>query len=156
MAFDQRTRNLLQRTVATCRKEFDKEFTAQLQEIYGIQPDGLITPLDALEHLGDEELEVARLLRTRINHLEGGDPSEAFQRTRTKPELVGRVIREQAFTVLNRLAALRLCEERGLVLECVRKGSNSEGFQLFMSSAGSALGETHEAYREYLLSLFDY
>lgn len=155
MAFDQRTRNLLQRTVATCRKEFDKEFTAQLQEIYGIQPDGLITPLDALEHLGDEELEVARLLRTRINHLEGGDPSEAFQRTRTKPELVGRVIREQAFTVLNRLAALRLCEERGLVLECVRKGSNSEGFQLFMSSAGSALGETHEAYREYLLSLFD-
>jgi hypothetical protein len=155
MAFDQKTRNLLQRTVTACRRVFDKEFTAQLQEIYGIQPDGLIAPLSDLEHLGDEQLEVARLLRTRIHHLEGGDPTGALHRSSTTPEFVARVIREQAFTVLNRLAALRLCEERGLVLECVRKDSNSEGFQLFMSSAGNALGETHEAYQEYLLCLFD-
>lgn len=155
MAFDQKTRNLLQRTVTACRRVFDGEFTAQLQELYGIQPDGALTPCTELDHLADEELEVARLLRSRINHLEGGEPSEALTRTQAKPEHVARVIREQAFTVLNRLAALRLCEERGLVLECVRRSVNSEGFQLFLTSAGNALGETHEAYRVYLQCVFD-
>ena len=155
MAFDQKTRNLLQRTITACRRVFDREFTAQLQELYGIQPDGTLTQCAMLDHLADEELEVARLLRSRLNHLEGGEPSEALTRTRSKPENVARVIREQAFTVLNRLAALRLCEERGLVLECVRQGVNSEGFQLFMTIAGNALGETHEAYLVYLSCLFD-
>ncbi len=155
MAFDQKTRNLLQRTVTACRRVLDREFTAQLQELYGIQPDGSLTPIAALDHLGDEELDVARLLRERINHLEGGSAAESFTRTAARPEHIARVIREQAFTVLNRLAALRLCEERGLVLECVRQGVNSEGFQLFTSSAGNALGETHEAYRVYLHCLFD-
>jgi hypothetical protein len=155
MAFDQKTRNLLQRTITACRRVFDREFTAQLQELYGIQPDGTLTQCEMLDHLADEELEVARLLRSRLNHLEGGEPYEAFTRTQAKPENVARVIREQAFTVLNRLAALRLCEERGLVLECVRQGVNSEGFQLFMTTAGNALGETHEAYLVYLYRLFD-
>jgi hypothetical protein len=155
MAFDQKIRNLLQRTVAACRRVLDREFTAQLQEVYGIQPDGSLTPIAALAHLGDEELNVARLLRERINHLGGGIAAESFTRTAAKPEHIARVIREQAFTVLNRLAALRLCEERGLVLECVRQGVNSEGFLLFTSSAGNALGETHEAYQVYLHCLFD-
>jgi hypothetical protein len=155
MAFDQKTRNLLQRIVTACRRVLDREFTAQLQELYGIQPDGAITPLSALDHLGDEEMDVARLLRERINHLEGGAATESLTRSAARPEHIARVIREQAFTVLNRLAALRLCEERGLVLECVRKGVNSEGLQLFTTSAGNALGETHEAYRVYLFCLFD-
>ena len=155
MAFDQKTRNLLQRTVTACRRALDREFTTQLQELYGIQPDGSLTPIAALDHLGDEQLDVARLLRERINHLEGGSDAESLTRTAAKPEHIARVIREQAFTVLNRLAALRLCEERGLVLECVRQGVNSEGFQLFMSSAGNALGETHAAYNVYLHCLFD-
>jgi hypothetical protein len=153
MAFDKKTRGLLQRTVAACRRVLDREFTAQLQELYGIQPNGSLTPLAALAHLGDEELEVARLLRERLNHLEGGSASGAP--TRAKPEHVARVIREQAFTVLNRLAALRLCEERELVQECVRQGVTSEGFLLFRSSAGAALGDTHTAYLAYLNCLFD-
>lgn len=155
MAFDQKTRNLLQRTVAACRRALDREFAEQLQQLYGIQPDGLITPWSELDHLGADELEAARLLRERINHLEGGAAAEALTRTQALPEHIARVIREQAFTVLNRIAALRLCEERGLVLECVRKGVTSEGFQLFLSSAGNALGDTHHAYRIYLQCLFD-
>jgi hypothetical protein len=155
MPFDQKTRNLLQRTVTACRRIFDREFTAQLQELYGIQPDGSLTPLAELDHLSDEQLEVAALLRSRINHLDSGEPAEASSRTHTRPENVARVIREQAFTVLNRLAALRLCEERGLVLECVRQGVSSEGFQLFMTTAGSALGDTYDAYCVYLHCLFD-
>jgi hypothetical protein len=148
MPFDQKTRNLLQRTVAACRGILDREFTAQLQELYGIQPTGAVATVESLAHLGDEQREVARLLRQRLAHLDAGEGEPTPDKAR--PESVARVIREQAFTVLNRLAALRLCEERGLVLECVRKGENSEGFQLFVQSAGGGLGEQFDAYLVYL------
>ena len=66
-----------------------------------------------------------------------------------------RIVREQAFTVLNRLAALRMMEARGLLLESVANGYQSKGFQLYEHLAGHALGETGDAYRCYLFSLFD-
>ena len=65
------------------------------------------------------------------------------------------MVREQAFTTLNRLAALRMMEARGLVMECVAKGYQSRAFQLYQRVAGSALGETGDAYRVFLLSLCD-
>ncbi len=40
-----KTRNLLQRNVTACRRVFDREFTTQLQEFYGIEPDGTLPPL---------------------------------------------------------------------------------------------------------------
>src|SRR5262249_28594535 len=66
-----------------------------------------------------------------------------------------RMVREQAFTTLNRLAALRMMEARGLIRECVGKGYQSQAFQLYQRVAGTALGETGEAYRVFLLSLCD-
>jgi hypothetical protein len=68
MPFDQKTRNLLQRTVAECRGILDREFTSQLQELYGIQPTGAMVTVESLTHLGDEQREVARLLRDRLAH----------------------------------------------------------------------------------------
>jgi hypothetical protein len=40
MSFDQKTRNLLQRTVSACRKILDEEFAAQRRGTYGINDDG--------------------------------------------------------------------------------------------------------------------
>ena len=65
------------------------------------------------------------------------------------------IVREQAFTVLNRLVALRMMEARGLLLESIARGYQSRGFQLYQRLAGAALGETGDAYRCYLVSLFD-
>ena len=64
-------------------------------------------------------------------------------------------MREQAYTVLNRLAALRMAEARGQVIECVARGHQSRGFQLYAHLAGPALGETGDAYRSFLFSFFD-
>ena len=155
MPFDQKTRNLLQNLVSECRRLLTTEFTTKLQELYGIQPTGTVADLPTLTHLTDEQLEVARLLRARIAHLEAGLLASGAKPDAAARDAVNRVIREQAFTVLNRLAALRLCEERGLVLECVRQGVNSEGFQLFLQSAGAGLGDTHDAYATYLRCLCD-
>ena len=155
MAFDQSTRNLLANLVSECRRLLSAEFTAKLQELYGIQPTGEVADVASLTQLTDEQREVARLLRERIAHIQAGLTAGGAKPEAAARDAVQRVIREQAFTVLNRLAALRLCEERGIVLECVRQGVNSEGFQLFRQSAGSALGDNHETYVAYLHCLFD-
>jgi hypothetical protein len=155
MSFDQKTRNLLQRTVSACRKILDEEFAAQRREIYGINDDGTAAPLETLAHLPDEDMQVARLLRDRLQHLSAGLTAHGKKEAEARRESVARLTREQAFTVLNRLAALRMAEEREIVLECVRQGMASEGFLLFQQTAGSALGNTFETYRSYLFLLFD-
>jgi hypothetical protein len=155
MAFDQKTRNLLQRTVSACRKILDEEFAAQRREIFGINDDGSVAPFETLAHLPDEEMQVARLLRDRLDHLSAGLTAQGKKESDARKESVGRITREQAFTVLNRLAALRMAEEREIVLECVRHGLQSEGFQLFQQTAGSAFGDTWQAYRAYLLIIYD-
>lgn len=155
MAFDQKTRNLLQRTVSACRRILDEEFAAQRRSTYAIYDDGTAAPIDALAHLPDEEQQTARLLRDRLDHLVAGLTAQGKKEADARKEAVGRLTREQAFTVLNRLAALRMAEERDIVLECVRRGLQSDGFELFRQQAGSAFGDQFGAYQAYLSLLFD-
>ena len=155
MSFDQKTRNLLQRTVSACRKILDEEFALQRRSIYGINDDGTVAPLELLAHLPDEDMQTARLLRDRLEHLVTGLTAQGKKEAQARQEAVGRLTRELAFTVLNRLAALRMAEERGIVLECVRQILQSEGFLLFQQSSGGAFGDTFQSYRAYLFVLFD-
>jgi len=148
---DRQVRNRLQKLVSKCRSILDKEFTAQLQMIYGMQPTGRIDELSTLTHLDNEQFRVATLLRDRVNHLSGLSSSgkEASR------EAVQRLIREQAFTVLNRFAALKMCEEREITQECVKSGYQSKGFQLFVSTCGSGIGDTYQRYVVFIKSIFD-
>ncbi len=149
MAFDQTTRNRLQRFVNDARKVQEEEFTRQLQNDYGLDPtSGTITPLENLRHLNDAQRETARILRDTLAHYCASQEADA----QTGLE---RIVREQAFTVLNRLAALRMAEARGLLIESVGNGYQSKGFQLYARLAGTGLGETGDAYRVYLFSVFD-
>ncbi len=149
MAFDQSTRNRLQRFVNDARKVQEEEFTRQLQNDYGLDPtSGTITPLENLRHLNDAQRETARILRVTLAHYCASQEADA----QTGLE---RIVREQAFTVLNRLAALRMAEARGLLIESVGNGYQAKGFQLYARLAGTGLGETGDAYRVYLFSIFD-
>lgn len=149
MAFDQATRGRLQRFVNEARKALEEEFTRQLQLDYGLDPaSGTVTPIENLRHLNDTQRETARILRDTLAHYcasPGTSPASALDRIK----------REQAFTVLNRLAALRMAEARGLLIESVGNGYQAKGFQLYARLAGAGLGETGDAYRAYLLSVFD-
>ena len=149
MAFDSNTRNKLQRMVASCRDLLTGEFEDQLQERYGIYPtDGRVLDIDKLPVQDDETVAVARLLRSRIGHLMAGN-------TVALPDAVRRVLREQAFTVLNRFAALRMAEERGLIPESIAGGVTSKGAQVFADLAGPGLGGAYDRYRVYLDRLLD-
>jgi hypothetical protein len=150
MAFDTATRNELQKMVGRARDRLVEEFTSQCQGDYGIQPDGTALDMSTLAHRPEEEQTRARLLRDRVDHLAAG-----LAGPKRRAEAVTRLVREQAFTVLNRLCALRLCEERGLVQACVRDGTKSKGFQLFEQTAAALGGETASRYRLFLELLFD-
>lgn len=152
MAFDDATRSRLQRFVTDARTVLTKEFAKQFQQDYGLDPEsGSVAALESLE-LDDQRLETARILREILDHYLA---SSIGQGAEARKAVLDRMVREQAFTTLNRLAALRMMEARGLVMECVAKGYQSKAFQLYQRVAGSALGETGDAYRVFLLSLCD-
>ena len=149
MAFDQTTRNRLQRFVNDARRVLEEEFTRQLQNDYGMDPNaGSVAELASLRHINDAQRETARILRDTLAHHTASGDMNAMQG-------LDRIVREQAFTVLNRLAALRMAEARGLLIESVGNGFQAKGFQLYARLAGTGLGETGDAYRVYLFSVFD-
>lgn len=150
--FDQPTRNALAKMVGDCRRLLTEDIRKQLQGIYGLQPDGTALSLEALGHLNEQGREIARELREWQHHLAANEVGSEPKRRAAAFE---RITREMSFTVLNRLAALRLCEERGHVIECVRRGMASDGFQLFERLGGGALGTRGETYRTFLDGMFD-
>lgn len=150
MAFDQSTRNRLQKFVADARAVLTEEFTRQMQNDYGLDPrNGTIAALNELRILDDTKRETARILRETVEHYASFTPNAETA------DLLERIVREQAFTVLNRLAALRMAEARGFLIESLANGFSSKGFQLYSRVAGTGLGETGDVYRTYLFSLFD-
>ena len=151
MAFDKPTRSRLASFVGKARDLIADEFTWQFQSLYGISDKGTITPLEQLGHLDDIGLATAALLRERIDYLVKTHPDD---REGLKAA-VARLAREQAFTVLNRLAAICMAEKRGIIVESVSKAYQSKGFKVFEQVAGSRLGDTYHRYRRYIFCLFD-
>lgn len=157
MAFDQATRNRLQKFVGDARKLLSVEFTQQLQNTYGLDPvTGSIAGLNDLPALSPGEQQTATLLRDFLQHyLAASHKADPYKDKALVIAALDRIVREQAFTVLNRLAALRMAEARQFVMESISQGYQSKGFQLYQRIAGSSLGETGQAYQHYLFSVFD-
>ncbi|WP_175857927.1 Eco57I restriction-modification methylase domain-containing protein [Burkholderia anthina] len=154
MAFDDKTRGRLQKLVAECRALLTDEFHIQVQQTYGLDPNtGEVTPLDRLTHLSAAERETAALMRQTLAHYLAAEG--LADSTDHRAPIIDRIVREQAFTVLNRLAALLMMEARGVLLPTVSRGQQSKAFELYKLVAGSALGETGQAYQVFLFSLFD-
>ena len=157
MAFDQATRNRLQKFVGDARKLLSDEFTQQLQNTYGLDPvTGGVAELSNLPALSPSEQQTAQLLRDTLEHyLAASHKTDPHKDKALVTAALDRIVREQAFTVLNRLAALRMAEARQFVMESISQGYQSKGFQLYQRIAGSSLGETGQAYQHYLFSVFD-
>lgn len=151
MALSDAERKTLTRVVGRCRELLESEVHDQLEQIFGFTREGAPRPLERLK-LSSAERGVAEELREWHRHLAGTAPgtSEARQRV-----ALNRMAEETAFTVLHRLAALRMAEERGVLQPCVRDGLRSDGFRLYLQFAGGALGRDEEAYRVFLERVFD-
>jgi Eco57I restriction-modification methylase len=151
MSFDRTTRNALARIVGQVRELLKVDVMDQLRRL-GFQADGCVLDLDQIAGLSELELMAGRELRELLEHfvaLESG--SEAVRRQAA----YDRLAREIGFTTLNRLVALRMAEERGLIVQAVGRGLASDGFQIYERVARDALGNRAETYRAYLECLYD-
>ena len=151
MPFDDKTRNQLARFVTDARELIKSEFAEQLQRVYGISATGDITPLADLRDLDEEQRALAEILRERVDYLKASSLTEE----NPTASAVDRLAREQAFTVLNRLAAIRMAEKRGFIVESVGHGYQAKGFQVDCQVASSGLGDVYHRYRRYLFCMFD-
>jgi len=161
MAFDSTTRNRLAHFVGACRKLLCGDFKtpggemARLLAQYGIQPDGTAMDIEAIPDLDENQRETARVLREILDHKRANAP-KAKVWGKFDPAVYD-LLQEQGFTILNRLCALRMAEERGIVLPCVAKGTQSDGFQLFEYHSGKAdpTFTIETRYQHFVQSMFD-
>lgn len=134
--------------------------TEALQGVYGIWNDGTVRPIHELPTKRTDEIHTARLLRQRLDHIKNTLPGDAEigsdedkQRT---AKAVGQLVSEQAFTLLNRMAAIRMAGERNIIQPAIQGGFDSVGFQQYDAvTGGGAVGTVFERYTWYLYSIFD-
>ena len=143
---DKETRNLIFNTTQAIRRLLEEEFALQLEGTFDVHSDGRVE-----EKAGPQLTPAERLVRRRI--------VEAIQHRRAASESAVESVRgfqsEAVFTFLNRLAALKLMEARGLVLPCVSQGDQSQGFKEFSGLAPGLIELPDRGYRLYLECLFD-
>jgi len=145
-------KKILERFVTNAKNLLMQNITELLQQYYGIWADGHSIAVESLPNQDTDIVHTARMLRERLGHLLAALPEN---KTNKEKLAVGQLISEQAFTQLNRFCALRMCEERDLILESIRHGYDSGGFQGYDAVASLVPTSKYQRYKWYLQSIFD-
>lgn len=148
----QSAKKVLEKFVSTAKNLLMQNVTELLQQYYGIWADGHTIPVEQITNQDTDIVHTARMLRERMKHLLAALPENETQKEKLA---VGQLIAEQAFTQLNRFCALRMCEERELILESIRGGYDSVGFQSYDAIASQIAMPKYNRYKWYLHSIFD-
>jgi len=155
---DQAIRNKLRSIVTQCRRLLEESIAQQLQGKYDIYVTGKKDEVKAednvsLRHLTDEERQARQDILAHFRHIE----ALGYKRKETLEQL----IREIAFTHLNRLCAYKMMEVRDVYVggqkfrEAVSKGLKSQGFLFYLAENPEEekrynAGHQEEAYRHFL------
>lgn len=143
----------LQRFTQDAKSLLVKNITDILANRYEIWADGHMSRVGDLPATDADTLHTARMLRERISNLEDALADNVENKTAIA---VTQLIAEQAFTVLNRFCALKMCEERGIFNSIIDHGMSSEMFQAYdMVTGGGSIGSQYQRYQMFLMSLFD-
>jgi hypothetical protein len=137
--------NLIASTTQSARRLLEREFAEQLEGSFDLRPSGHL-PEKAGGHLDARQALLRDKLYALVRHKMAAGKSQA--------QAVQEVCYAAAFTTLNRFAALKMLEARGLIQECVSKGDQSSGFKEFCGLAQN-LAVQEGAYALYLGCLFD-
>ena len=136
---DQRT--AVEKLVLRCRRLLEEDLAQILEGRFGIRQDGVVEAETELR-LDSSGLEARRDLESVVSHLRAeGESAEAA---------VQRLIREAAFTHLNRLVAVRIAEAIGMLPETLSRGIDSPGFRDFREVAPLAGSDDWERFRLFL------
>jgi hypothetical protein len=119
-------RTLLENLVQAGRAWLEDDLATILTGRYGIDPDGRIEAESQLTLTNAEAMVRAELVEI-LDHLRSDGEDQAGS--------VERLVREAAFTHLNRLVAVRVAEAIGLLPETIAEGAASRGFRDFSEIA---------------------
>ena len=138
-------RNEIRKMVGAIRLLLMEDILLQLEGAFRILPDGQVLGAESVD---PERLADRRAIESVIHyHMAAG---------RTSKEAVDVFTREIGFTYLNRLAALKMMEARGLIQESVSNGTESSGFRLFRRVCEEVCtSDSDGGYRRYLELMFD-
>jgi hypothetical protein len=155
---DQALRNKLRSVVTQCRRLLEESIAQQLQGKYDIYATGTKDEVKAendvpLGHLTDEERQARQEILAHFKHIDSlvHKPRETLEQ----------LIREIAFTHLNRLCAYKMMEVRDVYVggqrfrEAVSKGLKSQGFLFYLADHPDDeqrynAGDQEGAYRRFL------
>ncbi len=148
----QNGKKIIEHFVSAAKQLLMQNVTEMLQQWYGIWADGHTIGVEQLPSQDTDVMHTARMLRDRLQHLEAALPDTDDNKGQLA---VSQLVAEQAFTQLNRFCALRMCEERELIMKSIRGGYESAGFMAYDGIAQASGASRYERYRWYLLSVFD-
>lgn len=132
---NQEIRNKLRNVVTQCRRLLEESVSHELEGKYGIfaKKDQVIADPNArMPHLSEEEQAARRDILSHFGHVEarGFKPKKALDQ----------LVREIAFTHLNRLCAYKMMEAREVYVcgqkfrEAVSRGINSNGVKFYLAN----------------------
>ena len=137
-ALDSGQRSAVEKLVLRCRALLEEDLAQSLEGRFGIRVDGVVEDEAGLRP-DPSGLEARRDLVSVVSHLRAeGESAESA---------VGRVVREAAFTHLNRLVAVRIAEAVGLLPETLSRGIDSPGFRDFREVAPLPGADDWERFR---------
>ena len=145
------------------RGRLEQEADEQLQGLYGWLTDGSF--VDAARRPAIQSLDEARETRRRLEQFAADEAAAGL----AAPEARKKLLRETAFTWLNRLVAFRLLEERKLIKQTISKLADSNAFKFWLVEDANAAayaeyqkgdmpknamdeGPSQTAYRQFLLA----
>src|SRR5262245_2047783 len=127
---DQGIRNKLRNVVTQCRKVLEDAVAQVLQGQFGLYASGKKDEVhvenDAhMMHHSDEDQTSRKDIIGHFDHIKsfGTKPKDALDQ----------LIREIAFTHLNRLCAYKMMEARGLIREAVSRGLRSQRYVFYLA-----------------------
>src|SRR5438067_451626 len=144
---DKSLRNTLRIIVTQSRKLLEEAIGELLQGQFGIHASGKIEDATTMGHLSAEDHEYREQILIHLEHIRaaGFKPGDA----------AAQLVREVAFTHLNRLCAYKMMETRGLIREAVSRGLKSRGFLFYLADHPAdeqlwSSGSQDVAYRHFL------
>ena len=125
------TADAIHATTLKARELLMTEISEQLEGIYGLLPSGQFKPAAEYPVLGS--IPAAAETRRRLEALLADERQAGLTAQQAREKLV----KEAAFTWLNRLVAFKMMETRRLVRQTVIRGQDSNGFKLWLTETGN-------------------
>ncbi len=129
---DDTTRSRLHDLTLQARRLLITEVRELLEGVYGLYSDGRFEPTDKLPAI--QSLPEVRATRTRLETFFRDEAAAGLRGA----EAVDKLVKETAFTHLNRLVAFKLLESRKLVRGTIDKYHDSNAFKFYLADPANA------------------